>query len=45
MSGTLSLIDRLLLLANNFQKAHQDETALGYLARLAALPDLPAELA
>jgi Flp pilus assembly protein TadD len=45
MSKTLSLIDRLLLLARNCQKAHQDRTALGYLTRLAALPDLPADLA
>lgn len=45
MSGTLSLIDRLLLLAKNCQKAHQNRTALSYLSRLAALPDLPAELA
>jgi Tfp pilus assembly protein PilF len=45
MSMTLSLIDRLLLLAKNCQKAHQHSTALGYLTRLAALPDLPADLA
>src|SRR5579871_3060071 len=42
MSGMLSLVDRLLLLARNCQKAHQDRTAMDYLARLAALPDLPA---
>ncbi len=45
MSGMLSLVDRLLLLARNCQKAHQDRTAMDYLARMAALPDLPAELA
>jgi Tfp pilus assembly protein PilF len=45
MSKMLSLVDRLLLLGRNLHACHQDGAALRYLARLAALPDLPPDLA
>ena len=45
MSGTLNLIDRLLAIGRNLQKVHQHSRARQYLGRLAALPDLPAEIA
>src|SRR5262245_52659907 len=45
MSGTLNLIDRLLAIGRNLQQVHQHFQARRYLGRLAALPDLPAEIA
>src|SRR5262245_33338111 len=45
MSRTLNLYDRLLALGRNLHELQQDAAALHYLERLAALHDLPAELA
>ncbi|OAI46125.1 hypothetical protein AYO44_11840 [Planctomycetaceae bacterium SCGC AG-212-F19] len=45
MSKTLSLVDRLLLLARNMHAHHQEGAALRYLSRLAELPDLSPEIA
>lgn len=45
MSRTLNLYDRLLAIGRNLHKLQQDSDALHYLARLAALNDLPAEVA
>jgi len=45
MSGTLNLYDRLLAIGRNFQELQQDRQAIRYLRRLAALHDLPAEVA
>jgi Flp pilus assembly protein TadD len=45
MSGTLPFIDRLLAIAGNLQHRHQDREAIRYLGRLAALPDLPRDVA
>jgi Tfp pilus assembly protein PilF len=45
MSTTLSLVDRLLLLARNMHALHQEGAALRYLSRLAALPDLSPDIA
>jgi tetratricopeptide (TPR) repeat protein len=45
MSGTLNFIAYLLSTGRNLRKLHQDRAALGYLTRLAALHDLPADVA
>jgi Tfp pilus assembly protein PilF len=45
MSGTLNLYDRLLAIGRNYHKVQREREALHYLERLAALHDLPAELA
>ena len=45
MSGTLSFIDRLLILSRHLHQRQRPWAALRYLTRLAALPDLPAAVA
>src|SRR5262245_8675175 len=45
MSKTLNLCDRLLAIGRNLHKLQQDDEALHYLQRLAALHDLPADVA
>jgi tetratricopeptide (TPR) repeat protein len=45
MSGTLNLIDRLLAMARDLWLGHRDFEAKRHLTRLAALPDLPANIA
>src|SRR5262249_42837306 len=45
MSGTLNFIACLLSTSRNLRKLHQDQAALRYLRRLAALHDLPADVA
>jgi len=45
MSRTLQFIDRLLAIGRNYQQVHRHREALRCLSRVAAMPDLPAELA